>query len=47
FLGFFEIEPLQHLLTRLAEQSGYYDTIFFVGTDGGILHPGARADRRA
>ncbi|MCE8004394.1 methyl-accepting chemotaxis protein [Billgrantia ethanolica] len=29
-----EIEPLQHLLTRLAEQNGYYDTIFFVGPDG-------------
>ncbi|MGR2737463.1 methyl-accepting chemotaxis protein [Billgrantia sp. Q4P2] len=29
-----EIEPIQHLLARLAEQSGYYDTIFFVGTDG-------------
>lgn len=29
-----EVEPLQHLLTRLAEQSGYYDTIFFVGADG-------------
>ncbi|MBA2781259.1 methyl-accepting chemotaxis protein [Billgrantia kenyensis] len=30
-----EVEPLQHLLTRLAEQNGYYDTIFFVGPDGG------------
>ncbi|MFQ3788096.1 methyl-accepting chemotaxis protein [Halomonas sp. A29] len=29
-----EIEPIQHLLARIAEQSGYYDTLFFVGPDG-------------
>lgn len=29
-----EVEPIQHLLARVAEQSGYYDTLFFVGPDG-------------
>ncbi len=29
-----EVAPIEHLLTRIAEQSGYYDTLFFVGRDG-------------
>ena len=28
------VEPIEHLLLRVAEQSGYYDTLFFVGKDG-------------
>ncbi|RCV90911.1 methyl-accepting chemotaxis protein [Billgrantia montanilacus] len=42
-----EIESIQHLLVRIAEQSGYYDTLFFVGEDGigvaGVSYDGGAA----
>lgn len=40
------LDELEHLLERIAEAQGFYDTIFFVGTDGrGVV--GVSYDGRA
>jgi len=41
-----DADRISHLLERMADQNGYYDTIFFVGTDG-IGLAGASYDGRA